>query len=133
MPSLIALALDAAVFIVLAWLAWRALGRSIPIAVIPIIIGLLLAASGWPVKAWGLPSLWGAPSGWLGVLLPAFTAGLETRQFRYHGGDADTPSRYRASPMRLASSAGVALLLPFAAGAVMAYGYFLGLDGWTPP
>jgi Kef-type K+ transport system membrane component KefB len=133
MHNLIALLLDSAVFIGVAWLAWRAMGRSIPIAVIPIIIGLLLAASGWPVKAWGLPSAWGDQIGWLGVLLLAFTAGLETRQFRYHGGEAGTPSRYRASPMRLASSAGVALLLPFAAGAVMAYAYFLGLDGWTAP
>lgn len=133
MHNLTALLLDSAVFIVAAWVVWRLLRRSIPIAVIPIIIGLLLAASGWPVKAWGLPSAWGDQIGWLGVLLLAFTAGLETRQFRYHGDDAGTPSRYRASPMRLASSAGVALLLPFAAGAVMAYGYFLGLDGWTAP
>lgn len=133
MHNLLALLLDSAIFILAAWVVWRALGRSMPIAVIPIIIGLLLAATGSPLKAWGLPSVWGDQIGWLGVLLLAFTAGLETRQFRYHGEEAATPSRYRASPVRLASSAGVALLLPFAAGAVMAYAYFLGLDGWTAP
>lgn len=133
MHDVTALLLDAAVFIGLAWGVWRLLGRSIPIAVIPIIIGLGLAVSGWPVKAWGIPSLWGDRIGWLGVLLLAFTAGLETRQFHYDAAASDTPSRYRATPMRLALSASVALLLPFALGSLAAYGYFLQLDGWAPP
>lgn len=64
----------------LAWGLWRLLGRSIPIAVIPIIIGLVLAAMGWLPQGWDVPSAIGDRIGWAGVLLLAFTAGLETRQ-----------------------------------------------------
>jgi len=41
MTPLTALAVDALIFVGLAWTTWRALGRSIPIAVIPIFRALV--------------------------------------------------------------------------------------------
>lgn len=133
MHSALAFALDALIFIGLAWTVWRALGRSIPIAVIPIIIGLLLAATGALPASWGVPSKPGDQLGFLGVLLLAFTAGLETRQ------SAHLPSAPDAAPlpctqaMRFVASAGMALLLPFALGTLAAHYYFTGLPGWAAP
>ncbi len=132
MTLVVAVLADAGIFILLAWCIWRALGRSIPIAVIPIIIGLVLAASGG-ARTLGVPSLWGDRIGWIGVLLLAFTAGLETRHFKYDGDQDSEPSRYRATPARLMASAATALLLPFVLGSIAAYGYFTGLEHWAPP
>ncbi|PPJ42211.1 MULTISPECIES: cation:proton antiporter [unclassified Pseudoxanthomonas] len=133
MTDLTALVLDALIFIGLAWTAWRVLGRSIPIAVIPIIIGLLLAATGVLPASWGVPSKLGDQIGFIGVLLLAFTAGLETRQ------SAHLPSAPNAAPLprpqalRFIASAGMALLLPFVAGTLAAHYYFTGLPGWDAP
>lgn len=133
MPSLFALVLDALIFIGLAWVAWRALGRSIPIAVIPIIIGLLLAAIGALPAGWGVPSRLGDQIGFLGVLVLAFTAGLETRQSAHLPTGAGAAPLPRTQATRFIASAGMALLLPFALGTLAAHYYFTGLPGWDAP
>lgn len=133
MPSTPAFVLDALIFIGLAWVAWRALGRSIPIAVIPIIIGLLLAATGALPAGWGVPSKLGDQIGFVGVLLLAFTAGLETRQSAHLPTAADATPLPRTQALRFVASAGMALLLPFALGTLAAHYYFTGLPGWEAP
>lgn len=133
MNPLLALLADAAIFILLAWAVWRALGRTIPIAVVPIIIGLLLAGSGLLPKDWGVPSVWGDRIGWVGVLLLAFTAGLESRHFKYAPNAVAAPARPASHPSRFLASAAVALLLPFVAGLVAAYFHFTELPNWAPP
>jgi Kef-type K+ transport system membrane component KefB len=80
MHTLLSASTDVLIFILLAWGIWRLLRRSIPIAVVPIVIGLVLAATGWLPASLGVPSVLGDKLGWIGVLLLAFTAGLETRQ-----------------------------------------------------
>lgn len=124
---------DALIFIFLAWGIWRLLGRSIPIAVVPIIIGLVLAVTGWLPQSWGIPSLIGDKAGWVGVLLLAFTAGLETRQSAHVGSPAGLPVASRRSAFQFIASAGLALLLPFAVGAFAAYHYFSVLPNWATP
>lgn len=131
LPMLAAAAIDALIFLGLSWGIWRLLGRSIPIAVVPIIIGLVLAGSGWLPREWGVPSFVGDRIGWVGVLLLAFTAGLETRQFgRAPASVAPAPA---FAGTRFVASAALALLLPFGIGAFVAHHYFLGLPDWTPP
>lgn len=141
-PILAALA-DALIFIALSWGIWRALGRSIPLAVVPIVIGLVLAASGWLPAGLGVPSKIGDQIGWVGVLLLAFTAGLETR----HSPAAPTPEldslsdrepgseprRSALSLSRFTLSAALALVLPFLIGTLAAYWHFIGLPGWAAP
>lgn len=133
MPSLLAAVLDTLVFVVLAWCVWRALGRSIPIAVIPIIIGLVLAASGVIPASWGLPSAIGQDIGWIGVLLLAFAAGLETRQEAHLPANPGAASQARPRKLRFLASAAVALLLPFCVGTLAAHFYFTRLPGWAAP
>lgn len=133
MHAIVAVAVDALIFIALAWTLWRLLGRSIPIAVIPIIIGLVLAATGWLPASLGVPSLIGDKIGWVGVLLLAFTAGLETRHFAHVGSPAGMPVASRRSVLRFVACAALALLLPFVVGAVTAYHYFAVLPNWATP
>ncbi len=135
MQTIVAAGLDALVFIGLAWGLWRLLGRSIPVAVIPIVIGLVLAATGWLPAAWGVPSAAGDQLGWIGVLLLAFTAGMETRHFKQEAGKQQSirPASTRASLPRFYACAGLALVFPFAAGALVAHRYWLDLPGWAPP
>ena len=121
------------IFVVLAWGIWRALGRSLPIAVLPIIIGLLLAATGALPAEWGVPSPAGDNIGWVGVLLLAFTAGLETRQSAHLPGASDLPPATRGDTLRFIASAALALLLPFAVGTLAAKLWFGALPGWAAP
>ena len=132
MHAIIAAAADALIFILLAWTLWRLLGRSIPIAVVPIIIGLVLAATGWLPDSLGVPSVIGDKIGWVGVLLLAFTAGLETRQSAHIDSPAG-PVASRSSVFRFVASAALALLLPFVVGALTAYHYFWVLPNWAAP
>ncbi|ALN62389.1 sodium/hydrogen exchanger family protein [Lysobacter antibioticus] len=134
MQAILAALVDSSIFILLSWGIWRLLGRSIPLAVVPIAIGLGLAAVGGLPAQVGVPSAIGDQFGWVGVLALAFTAGLETR----HGGDPAMPSP--AAPGALGSSlprfvlsAALALALPFLVGTVAAHAYFTGLPGWAPP
>jgi Kef-type K+ transport system membrane component KefB len=101
--------------------------------VIPIIIGLVLAATGWLPASLGVPSVTGDKIGWVGVLLLAFTAGLETRQSAHIGSPAGLPTVSRRSVFRFVASAALALLLPFAVGALTAYHYFSVLPNWATP
>ena len=133
MPAATAFVLDLLIFVGLAWTAWRALGRSIPIAVIPIIIGLLLAATGALPAAWDLPSQAGDKVGWVGVLLLAFTAGLETRLSAHLPTAPDATPLPRTQAVRFVASACMALLLPFAAGTLAAHYHFTTLPGWQAP
>ena len=133
MAQLTALAVDALIFVGLAWIAWRALRRSIPIAVIPIIIGLLLAATGVLPASWGVPSRLGDQIGFIGVLLLAFTAGLETRESAHLPSTPDATPLSKSQALRFIASAGMALLLPFVAGTLAAHYYFTLLPGWTAP
>jgi Kef-type K+ transport system membrane component KefB len=133
MHALLAAGADALIFILLAWGLWRLLGRSIPIAVIPIIIGLVLAATGWLPTSLGVPSVIGDNVGWVGVLLLAFTAGLETRLSTHAGSPSGPPVVPRGAALQFAASAALALLLPFAVGALAAYQYFAVLPNWTTP
>jgi Kef-type K+ transport system membrane component KefB len=132
MHAIIATAADALIFILLAWALWRLLARSIPIAVVPIIIGLVLAATGWLPDSLGVPSVIGDKIGWVGVLLLAFTAGLETRQSAHVDSPAG-PVASRSSIFRFVASAALALLLPFVVGALAAYHYFSVLPNWSAP
>lgn len=133
MQTVIATGADALIFVLLAWLLWRLLGRSIPIAVIPIVIGLVLAMTGWLPAGLGVPSVVGTKIGWIGVLLLAFTAGLETRQFKHvPAAEPDSPQS-RAALFRFVVSAATALLLPFLLGTLAAYHYFSNLPGWGVP
>ena len=125
--------LDALIFIGLAWALWRALGRAIPIAVIPIVIGLGLAATGALPADWGVPSVLGEQVGFVGVLLLAFTAGLETRHSAHLPAGSDAVPSPRPHAARFVASAGMALLLPFVAGTLAAHYHFTGLPGWTAP
>ena len=70
---------DTAAFILVPWIVWRLLGRNVPFAVLPIMMGLGLAMYGGAPTQLGIPSAPGTQLGWVGVLLLAFTAGLETR------------------------------------------------------
>lgn len=133
MHTIVAAAADALIFIVLAWTLWRLLGRSIPMAVVPIIIGLVLAATGWLPASLGVPSAVGDKIGWVGVLLLAFTAGLETRQSAHVDSLADLQATSRGSVFRFVASAALALLLPFVVGALAAYHYFAVLPNWAAP
>ena len=133
MHTIVATAADALIFILLAWMLWRLLGRSIPIAVVPIIIGLVLAATGWLPPALGVPSVAGDRIGWVGVLLLAFMAGLETRQSKSISAPTDIPRSPGLSATRFTASAAIALLLPFSVGAIAAYYYFAGLPNWAAP
>lgn len=130
MPALLT---DVLIFVVLAYAVWRGLGRAIPIAVLPIIIGLLLAASDAVPATWGVPSPLGDRIGWIGVLLLAFTAGLETRQSAHLPGASDLPPATRNDTLRFIASATLALLLPFAVGTLAGMLWFGALPGWAAP
>ncbi|MGO1071565.1 cation:proton antiporter [Lysobacter sp. CA199] len=146
MHPVLSAAADALIFVLGSWALWRLLGRSVPLAVVPIVIGLVLAAGGWLPPQWSVPSAIGDKLGWIGVLALAFSAGLETRQNHYRPDDdvsvaaspplpeaATDATRPHASVSRFALSAALALALPFAVGTVAAYAHFIGLPGWTAP
>ena len=105
---------------------------------LPIIIGLVLAATGWLPASLGVPSVIGYGIGWIGVLLLAFTAGLETRLSAHLRSSSSSssslpPDASRSSVLQFIASAALALLLPFVVGALAAYHYFLVLPNWTTP
>ncbi|KRG42849.1 hypothetical protein ARC20_10570 [Stenotrophomonas panacihumi] len=128
MPTLVSLLLDAAIFIGLAWAVWRLCGRTFPFAIVPIALGLAIAGFGGLPAGWGVPSASGQTIGWVGVLLLAFTAGLETRHAM-----SERPSTVEqgATARRVIISAGVAMLLPFVAGALLAYFVLDGVAQWS--
>lgn len=129
MPPLFDFIADALIFVLVPWAVWRLLGRSLPLAVLPILIGLGLAAAGLKPTSLGVPSALGDQLGWIGVLLLAFSAGLEMRL-----SDEEQTARSPSLPIsRLATSAAAALALPFVVGTLAAYYHFNQLPGWTAP
>ncbi len=56
MHSFVGLIANAAAFILVPWIVWRLLRRSVPFAVLPIMIGLGLAVFGGAPAEWGIPS-----------------------------------------------------------------------------
>lgn len=130
--TLLQFGMDASIFMLTPYLAWRLLGRTLPLVVLPILIGICMAALGLPREAWGIPSSIGNQVGWLGVLLLAFTAGLESRLPA--SSDHHTTPRDGSRPAtlpRLFASAALAIALPFLAGSLAAYFYFLRLPNWS--
>ncbi|MBO1324259.1 cation:proton antiporter [Acetobacter sp. TBRC 12305] len=131
MANMFGIISDIFVFVLLPWLIWRALRRQIPIAVIPILIGILLAAFHVPVSDVGIPSALGEEIGWIAVLVMAFTAGLEMWQ---HPGQATGPDAPPSPSIgRLLGGAVVALGGPFIVGSALVYWFFLPLPGWHAP
>jgi Kef-type K+ transport system membrane component KefB len=133
MHSLAGLLADAAAFVVVPWIAWRLLGRTIPFAVLPIVIGLSLAVLGGAPAELGIPSALGTQLGFAGVLLLAFTAGLETRTMAATAERRDAPALALVPWRRLVGSASVALLLPLLAGTLVAYFLLIDLPDWAAP
>jgi Kef-type K+ transport system membrane component KefB len=117
------------------WILWRLLGRTMPFAVLPILVGLVIAAAGGAPAPLGIPSALGAQIGWVGVLLLAFTAGVETRTMAATTQEG-APSIPRIAPVplpRLVGSALAALLLPLLAGTLVAHFLLIDLPGWSAP
>jgi Kef-type K+ transport system membrane component KefB len=105
--------IDVLVFLALPYLAWRLLRGAAPMAVLPILTGLCISVAAHHLgfdKTLVGPSALGSIIGWVGVLILAFSAGLETRTM------AEGPW---IGP-QLFASAGAALALPFAAGFALA-------------
>jgi Kef-type K+ transport system membrane component KefB len=130
MTNIAALLADAAVFVLLPWGVWRLARRAIPIAVLPILVGITLAVLHAPVQAIHIPSVWGDDIGWAAVLVLAFTAGLE--MWQHPGEDRTVQSVPQPSLGRLLAGAAVALGGPFLIGSVLVYTFFLPLHGWAP-
>ncbi|ACI50905.1 sodium/hydrogen exchanger [Gluconacetobacter diazotrophicus PA1 5] len=122
---------DFALFVAVPWLTWRLLGRRIPIAVLPIVVGILLAVTRWPVGRLGVPSATGDMVGWVAVLILAFTAGLE--MWQHPGEDPSVAPVPATSLRRLLTSALVALALPFGIGTLLVHTVLMPLPDWQPP
>jgi Kef-type K+ transport system membrane component KefB len=131
MPAFFSYTADMLLFVAVPWLLWKALKQRIPLVVIPIVIGMVLAVLKLPVAALGIPSQLGNQIGFLGVLLLAFTAGMELRAPHGSPSSAQEPAA-QPSFLRLALSALVALLIPFLIGSAFAYLHLLNLDSWVP-
>ncbi|GBR52390.1 Na+/H+ antiporter [Neokomagataea thailandica NBRC 106555] len=130
MHNVAALLADAGLFVVLPWLLWRITNRALPIAVLPILVGILMAVWHVPVKSLGIPSLYGNYIGWVAVLVLAFTAGLE--MWQKPAGNVDDNALPPPTLPRLIGGAFVALGGPFVIGSIFALSYLLPLNGWHP-
>lgn len=134
MHAVVAVMVDVAVFIAVPWLSWRLLGRRIPFAVLPIIVGLLLAVFVVPKTGAIIATDAGQKLGFLGVLLLAFSAGMESRLIAL---PADEPGVAGAGQMpalsRLLACALLALLLPGMAGTALAKALLLQSPAWVSP
>ena len=123
-------------FIVIPLIFWNFLHKKIPLAVIPILVGALLSILGYRL---GIGEIV-APSkilnliGWSGVLLLAFTAGLESipdmdqKQTKSLAVDAFANAGF----FRILLTATAALTLPFVVGSCVAYWFLLDIPGWQP-
>lgn len=131
MIKIIPLLADFGIFVLFPWVVWRLTKKLLPIAVLPILLGIILAVWHVPVQQWGVPSVYGNDIGWVAVLVLAFTAGLE--MWQHPGQDNNTDNVITPSLMRLLSGAAVALGLPLLIGAVLVYQFFLPLHGWQVP
>lgn len=133
MALILPLILDALLFIALPWGIWRLLRGSVPLAVLPILLGMVFSALHLPLSKWGVPPPLGNQLGFIGVILLAFTAGLEMRHApEGEGTDHARAERAKVKPLRVAMSAALALVVPFAIGTFASYYYFLDLPKWSP-
>ncbi len=101
--------IDVACFLALPVLCWRVLRGAVPMAVLPILAGLAVAIAAYRFgfdKSLIGPSQLGETIGWIGVLVLAFSAGLETR----------TMSAGPKLGSQFIGSAIAALTLPFVVG-----------------
>lgn len=129
-----AILVDLAAFVALPLAIWRLSRGVVPLAVLPILIGMGLSVVGarWGI---GLPvtaTAVGDLAGWAGVLVLAFAAGLEARPLAEGRKSAAVTTDARASLRRLLATSLAALLLPFVFGTALAYAFLPHLDGWTP-
>lgn len=131
MVKLTALLTDATIFVFFPWVLWRLMQKALPIAVLPILVGIALAVWHIPVQEMGIPSVYGNNIGWVAVLVLAFTAGLE--MWQHPGGEPTGQSFPQPTIGRLFGGAAVALGLPFLVGTFLAYTVFLHLKGWQAP
>ncbi|MCP1211653.1 cation:proton antiporter [Acetobacter okinawensis] len=131
MANLTALLIDAAIFVLCPWILWRLLHKALPIAVLPILVGIGLAVWHVPVQQMGIPSVYGNNIGWVAVLVLAFTAGLE--MWQHPGGEPSGQDFVQPTIGRLFGGAAVALGIPFLVGSFLAYTVFLHLHGWQAP
>lgn len=125
---------DLAVFLLLPLLVWRLVRPVVPLAVVPVLIGLAVAAlatlNGQRGPDLVPPTAVGDALGMLGVILLAFSAGLEGRDPGHL-----TPGTTRVaalSPGRILRSAGVALAVPFITGTLLAWGLLTVAQDWRP-
>lgn len=106
--------IDILCFLVVPVVFWWAIRGAVPMAVLPILTGLLVAIGadrlGFDKSMLG-PSDWGETIGWLGVLALAFSAGLETRV---------TSEGPKMGPQVIVAAL-VALALPFIVGFGVAF------------
>ena len=123
MTNITALIADAAVFVFLPWVVWRILKKTIPIVVLPILVGILISVWHIPVKSLGIPSVYGSDIGWVAVLVLAFTAGLE--MWQSPGSVADDHALPAPTLGRLLTGAAVAPGGPPLAGSILALELFL--------
>lgn len=126
LSPLIPFAVDVGIFVLIPLGVWLLLRRTLPLAVLPIITGLALAMVGWGSEHRPVPVPLSSHAGFLGVLLLAFTAGLESR-FSPALAHSKLPA---ATPLRVVLSALHALILPFIAGCTAAWFFFNHLPGW---
>lgn len=130
---------DLAVFLLLPLLVWRLVRPVVPLAVVPVLVGLavagLAALNGQQGPQFLAPTAVGDALGMLGVILLAFSAGLEGRDPGHlTPGHLASGLAERAppSPGHILRSAGVALTLPFVAGTALAWGLLSVAEGWQP-
>ncbi|HEY0523714.1 MAG TPA: cation:proton antiporter [Stellaceae bacterium] len=136
MDAVTAFLVDALFFALAPWAAWRLLRRSVPLAVLPILFGVAVSALGVLLGTSGklvTPSGIGELIGQLGVLLLAFTAGLENGIDRMGGGSDDQAavSASRQSMARTYVTAALALIVPFAAGMLISYTVLWNVPAWA--
>lgn len=105
--------IDLTCFLLVPVLCWRLVRGAVPMAVLPILTGLAVAIAAdrfsFDKSVLG-PSKWGETIGWFGVLILAFSAGLETRITANSG---PRPGG------RVVTTALVGVALPFAVGFVV--------------
>ena len=136
MDAVTAFLVDALFFALAPWAAWRLLRRSVPLAVLPILFGVAVSALGVLLGTSGklvTPSGIGELIGQLGVLLLAFTAGLENGIDRMGGGSDDhaAVSANRQAMARTYVTAALALIVPFAAGMLISYTVLWNVPAWA--
>ncbi|GAO78045.1 MULTISPECIES: cation:proton antiporter [unclassified Sphingopyxis] len=106
--------IDLVCFLIVPVLCWRLVRGAVPMAVLPILAGMAFAIAadrfGFDKSVLG-PSEWGETIGWLGVLVLAFSAGLETRV---------TTKQAPRIGGRVVRTALIALAVPFAVGFAVA-------------